>query len=299
VDFLRTLLQKEYDMRRINLCPAIVGGLVIFMLTELISARMGQSTAVLKFDVASVKRTTPSLPSDIRVLAGRFEARSSPLRPLIARAHNIPLWKLVGGPDWLDSERFEIRATFPASTHPSDVNSMLRSLLEQRLRLSVEFERRTLDGDILVVAVGHARSGLHAVNVDCESNMLREGSGKGLFRDNQRIACGRSLVTTTGPGMPREVKYSALTMDDFANALSSAQRPVINRTGLDGQFDIALNYTPNGLGALSSPGISLQSEAPSRNQAIEEQLGLKLEHARVEVDLLKIRSVDLPRPEED
>ncbi|MGH9236923.1 MAG: TIGR03435 family protein [Vicinamibacterales bacterium] len=258
-----------------------------------------QATTAVEFEVASVKRTEPSLPSDIRILPGRFEARSFRLDLLIARAYGVPRWKLIDVPDWTMTERIDIQATMPPSSSAGRAYAMLRTLLERRFRLAVEAETRDVDTDVLVFAdpKGRLGPGMHPVSVDCESNRLREGSGKGLFPENSRMPCRQSRNRVAlGRTDVRSVTYSAVTMDDLADALSGFPRPVLNRTGLRGQFDIALTYLSDS--QLPARDVRDQPAVASRTTALEEQLGLTLRRERNRVEFLRVRSVEPLRPED-
>jgi uncharacterized protein (TIGR03435 family) len=256
-----------------------------------------QPAAAVEFDVVSVKRAGPTPSAGIRFLPGRFEMTSFPLKPLIARAYGVPNWKVVDGPGWINTDRFEIQGTMPQSSTAEQVKAMLRTLLERRFKLSVQAESRLMDTDLLVQADpnGPPGAGLHSVSVDCETNRLREGSAKGLFPEDARPNCGTFQVSTILGAGRRSVKYAAFTMEDFANALSGAARPVLNRTGLDGQFDIALDYVAAQPLSAAPADVASRPAGPSQTEALAEQLGLKLRKERNTVEFLKVRSVEMPQ----
>jgi uncharacterized protein (TIGR03435 family) len=180
---------------------------------------------------------------------------------------------------------------------------MLRVLLERRFRLSIQIEKRPMDVNVLVIADRSARkgTGLHPVAVDCESNRLKEGSGSGIFPPEARLPCNQSQRTFRLGQPGRRAKYSAYTMNDFANALPRYRGlPVVDRTGLTGQFDIELEYVSEGTldatAATSNVASNRTSHGTSLNEALENQLGLRLRHERVQIDVLVVRSVQLPEP---
>jgi len=269
-----------------------------------------QSTAPLTFEVASVKRTAPRLPIEMSVFPGRFHAGAVPLDMVVRRAYGAPAWRILNAPDWFKQERFDIEATFPSGSSAEQVNAMLRALLEKRFRLSIQTETREMDTDLLVLAKPESGPGpaVQPVRVDCDTHRLLDGSGPGLFSPDARVACGNYVSTvmlrSTGiaTGVPRTNKFSAITMEGFANTLAGARgRPVIDGTGLAGQFDIELQYVADSaLSAATGNGAGASDAGPSKLTALEEQLGLKLRGPqRSRIDLLVIRSVELPRPEEN
>ena len=233
---------------------------------------------------------------------------------LIVRAYGVPFWKIKNAPDWVRKEPFSVQATFPPSSTPAQVNAMLRTLLERRFRLSVQMEAREMDTDVLIVAGrdGRLGPGMHPVNVDCETNELREGSAPGLFSSMKlRPRCEAALVTVTftpgdDPTRSRKTgatRWVAITMTNLADTLSaSRERPVLDRTGLPGQFDVELEYASNAapLAALDARAAApAPDSAPPLGVALEQQLGLRLRRERNRVEVMVVRSVERPRSEED
>lgn len=274
----------------------------------------GQDTAPIAFEVASVKPAPgpPWWSAGTTVSPGRFTATEVPLMSLIIRAYGVPRWKIRNAPEWADKERFTVQATFPPSSTPEQMNAMLRTLLEQRFRLSVQRETRDMDTDVLTLANrdGSLRPGMHPVSADCESKQLRDGSAPGLFPPQSRPACGSVQVSgrlgSAGPArmqMSSTLRYAAITMTDLANALSTShERPVLDGTGIAGQFDIELDYAWQPAPAATDDPravASVSDGAPSLAVALEQQLGLRLRRERNRVELMIVRGAERPRPEEN
>ena len=275
---------------------------------------LAQESAPRAFEVASVKQGSPvSWSRGIQMAPGRFTSTDMPLMSLIVRAYGVPYWKVTNAPDWVKTEPFTVQATFPPSSTPAQVNAMLRTLLEQRFRLSVETESREMDTDVLILADSDRElgRGMHPVNVDCETNQLREGSAPGLFSTlKNRPRCRNVVVSARfSPDNPTDIqassklRYAAVTLTDLADALSaSRERPVLDRTDLSGQFDVELDYArqlapPAALDARAVA--SAPDSAPPLAVALEEQLGLKLRRERNRVEIMIVRSVERPRSEEN
>ena len=271
-----------------------------------------QGTIPLAFDAASVKAGAyPSWSLGVKVGPGRFTSTDMSLMSLIVRAYGVPYWKIKNAPDWVKKDPFTVQAVFPASSTPAQINAMLRTLLEQRFRLSVQLETREMDTDVLLVASrdGSLGRSLHPVNVDCETNELREGSAPGLFPKIRPPCKAVQMSVTFPPDNPRNIKtsstqkFAAVTLTDLADVLSaSRERPVLDRTERSGQFDVELDYaSQQELPAAVDPSAIAPAPggAPSLEEALREQLGLRLRRERNPVEVMVIRSVERPRPEEN
>lgn len=127
------------------------------MLTAAV-ATFGQSTPQTPaFDVSSVRPNRSAVNGgSLNRLGGRFTASNFSLRDLIAFAFDIRTGRdyELSGPSWLDTERFDIAATFPAETPRDRVQEMLRTLLNERFHLRTHVETRKLESYALVVAKG-------------------------------------------------------------------------------------------------------------------------------------------------
>src|SRR5262245_44946055 len=211
---------------------------------------LAQDTPPLTFEAASVKPGSQvSWSRGTQVVPGRFTSTDMPLMGLIARAYGVGRWKIKNAPDWVNNEPFTVQAIFPPSSTPAQMNAMLRTLLEQRFRLSIQRETRDMDTDVLILTRpdGRLGPGMHPVDVDCDTNELRDGSAPGLFSQRKmRPPCKAVTMSVSfKPGdlttmqTSSRIQYAGLTMTDLADALSSArERPVLDRTGVSGQFDV-------------------------------------------------------------
>jgi len=274
--------------------------------------------------VASVKRNTTG-GGQIRMMPGTISAVGVPIRLLIRQAYG-PLqdFQLIGGPDWISSDRFDIEARLEggAPSQPAMLG-MLRQLLEERFTLKVHNESREVPIYALVLARGDGRLGseLKPSAPECVALMAAGGRGRGGPGPDGRGGPppdGRGgpgpLGRLQGPG-PLDgpapcgsrgggfgrFRAGGTTMAQFAAALSGqAQRVVIDKTSLTGLYDINLSYTPTPDQLPQGPpppGVELPAidpNGPSLFTAIQEQLGLKLESARGPVDVVVIDSIARP-----
>ena len=234
----------------------------------------------------------------------RFTATNVPLRELIRFAYDVQDVRLLGGPEWINSERFDITAKaeqpFPAwgpSGAPMPLLLMMRALLGDRFGLVTHQETRELSVFALVVARDDRKFGpeITPSKLDCESQAQARRGGPPPSSPDQptcgmRIAPGRMVIGGT-------------PMSQFAAVLSNfVQRIVLDRTQLPGTFDFRLSWTPDRIpqgpappGAPPLPPVD--PNGPSLFAALQEQLGLKLESTRAPLEVLVIDRVERPTPD--
>jgi uncharacterized protein (TIGR03435 family) len=228
------------------------------------------------------------------------------LRQLITFAYQIQSFQLEGGPDWIASDRFDILAK-PEREVPTTgaffggqepLRMMLRTLLADRFTLVMRKETKELPIFELVVARQDGRLGpqLRPAAVDCAARAVAARGGTPPAPPSGPPGPGSCGITMN----PVRVGGGGVTLAMLANLLEGpAQRLVIDRTGLTGNWDLEVNYTPDR--SQLPPGVaawpsSIDWNGPSLFTAIEEQLGLKLRPARGPVEVLVIDSVQQPTP---
>jgi uncharacterized protein (TIGR03435 family) len=218
---------------------------------------IAQQTAA--FEAAAVKPAAPGGHTETRRYpGGRFTATSVTVRALIQRAWDIKDFQITGGPGWIDSELFDVIAKAPPTGAVSgpELDLMIQSLLRERFHL--EIHRETKDMPIYSLLV--AKSGPKLTPTTASMQTWSRGNG--------------SLVGTKVP------------MDMFAGDLLESQlrRVVVDHTGIPGEFDIQLKWTPDNA---EQAGVSLFT-------AIQEQMGLRLESTRGPVEMLVIDRAEKP-----
>jgi uncharacterized protein (TIGR03435 family) len=252
------------------------------------------------FDVVSIKPNTGGgglfrLRSD----PGLLQANNVTLKFLLQVAYHVKDPQISGAPGWADSEHYNIEAkSDDASTdmlrklsreqQEAQARLMLQSMLADRCKLALHHETKELPVYALVVAKNGPK--------------LHESA------DTPDDAAAAPPSTPNGP-QPRhsfrmngsgDLTVLAQSMDMFADLLARlAGRPIINETGLKGNYDFALKWTPDeGRGQLAGgpadtapPG---DASGPSIFTALQEQLGLKLESRKGPVDTIAIDHVERP-----
>lgn len=232
------------------------------------------------FEVASVKPNhSGENPYYVRILpGGSLGALNASLQAIITTAYQIPDFELAGGPAWLTTEKWDIEAKRPGAAPPQHVLDMLRVLLADRFQLKVHTESRQMPIYALVVAKNGPK--LEPSHIECF-----DPTGGTLPTTPNARPCGgfnRGLSQMLG---------ARIAMPGLAKTLSKVVgRTVVDKTGLDGSYDITLNWKPDEL--LQADRDSAASESASLFTAIQEQLGLRLEAQRGPVDILVIDSVN-------
>jgi uncharacterized protein (TIGR03435 family) len=202
---------------------------------------------------------------------GRFVMTNIPLRPLISMAYNLPpglaRGAMIGAPGWTDSERYNIEAKAEGNTPREQMILMLQSMLADRFKLAVHWEAREMPIYALVMAkqgktgpqlVAHAED-----NSTCRDLPAQQPAPlqPGTPPPRMPPPCGGGFLV--GPGH----MSTESTMENLAKSLSWFQqidREVIDKTGLSGTFDIALDYTPvaPGVGAPNGETDAANSPEP-------------------------------------
>ena len=264
------------------------------------------------FEVASIKRNTSGTGNMTIQMApgGRLNFVNVPVRNLIVRAYGVQPFQVIGGPAWLANDRFDVIAKAEGDATPAQSNAMLRALLADRFKLVVRTETRELPVYHLVKARADGQLGpeLKPAAVDCGPG----ARGRGAPPAGGPGGPGRGPVPGPGAGAagcqmmmaPGRVIVGGQPIATLANALANqVGRPVIDKTGLSGAYDLALSFMPDGGGrggpvGAPPPGAPpippVDPDAPSLFTALQEQLGLKLESERGPVDVVVIDSVAQP-----
>lgn len=258
------------------------------------------------FEVVSIKPSQPGAPNRLpRVSPGRVELFNTTLRGLIGAAYSrfpFDTRAVVGGPSWIDSERFDIIATmerppqFDQIGMLGELNGMLRALIEQRFGVKTHNEQR--EGDVYTLTFARSDrktgAGLRQVPDVCAA-ALKELTGAAPPPRRS----GPPPCSFGGP--PGKLIGTGVTMAMFSSVLSNnVGRQVVDRTALTGSFDIELDFDPASAAKAppgAPPGPSpIDDTKPSIFTALQEQLGLKLEPTRGPVDVLVVDSAERPTP---
>jgi uncharacterized protein (TIGR03435 family) len=261
--------------------------------------------ALPEFEAASVKQNTSgAVPRAMGPEpGGRFGATNVPLRDLLALGYAIPplfaTYRIVGGPEWMDSARFDVSATSSRDLPPDQVGLRVRRLLVDRFHVRAHWEMRELPVYVLVVAKSDGTLGPRMRRSDVDCAALRAAARGGPAPAVPPPSAARPPVCT-GRTVPGTITGVALSADTLANSLARfTGRIVQNRTGLTGSLDYQLTWTPNPPVALGpgAPPLDIDPNGPSLFTAVQEQLGLRLDAQRGPVEVLVVEHAEMPAPD--
>jgi len=262
-----------------------------------------------KFEVAAVKQNR-SGSNQVMIgggAGGRYNTSNVPLRLIIRTSYQIQDFQLIGGPDWIGTDRWDIVAKAEGELPPAPpgqvgpMQLMVRSLLADRFKLVVHRETREMPIYALVLAREDKRLGpqMKESTTDCTPGARRGAPPPAPPQPGERPPCGTRLA-------PGNLSSGGTLLSQLATTLSnSVGRTVVDKTGLTARYDFDLKWTPDGMaagGGLGIPGGApgpggpppTDPNGPSLFAAVQEQLGLKLESQRGPVEVLVIDSVERP-----
>jgi uncharacterized protein (TIGR03435 family) len=260
------------------------------------------------FEVASVRRLPAETPGgrNIVVRPGRLTGQALTVRELVAVAHGMLDHQITGGPDWIGDDRYEILATMTADATNAEARGMLRSLLADRFAFVAHTEMQELPAYLLRMQNDAGRPGpqLRQSGAQCAP----------MSRPPEAAAPPAFVPAPPPPGEGREVtaldetpgrcpsvmaRFNGIahwsvretTIQAFAGRLTmELRRAVVDRTGLEGAYDLDLTFTSDAAALVST----ITGAVPVLPTALREQLGLQLESARVPVEVLVIDRVERP-----
>lgn len=248
----------------------------------------------LRFEVASIKPCQDPV-NDLgpHSSPGRLATDCAELLNLIGNAyttfadgrlnHNSEPAPISGGPSWVQSASYEINATAEGSPAvPTMMGPMMQRLFEDRFQLKIH--RQTVEGPVYFLTVTRGGPRLQPFREgSCTpySSLPRPPLLPGTEYCESYISGGRApSVTATG-----------VTLGEFSKTLRVlVDRPVIDKTGINGRFDIHARFSGVGVEVANSDPTS----PPSLFTAIQEQLGLKLESGRGPIETLVIDHIEKP-----
>jgi uncharacterized protein (TIGR03435 family) len=228
-----------------------------------------------QFEVATIR---PAKSDDrgkgFRVTGRRISCENETMNDIISYAYNLHPKQIVGGPEWFGTAKYDIEGVpdVPGTPDSQQMLGMYRKLLADRFQLTFHHEQREMSVYTLTVAKGGPK--LKAADPD-------EGHGSG---------CDRLGVC----------KFRSEPAEHFARWLQLVMdKPVVDKTGLTGQFDFTLTWTPDesqftSMGIHVPPAADNPNAPPGLFTALQEQLGLKLDPAKTTAEVLVIDHVERP-----
>jgi uncharacterized protein (TIGR03435 family) len=236
------------------------------------SSLYGQTAAKQAFEVASIKPADPDAHGSSSHTDRRFVTiKNWTLKRLVQRAFDVQDYQVTGGPNWLDTYRFDINAKvdeaepeLKGKEGQERLKAMFESLLGERFEFQFHRETRQLPIYNLVAA----KSGFKLTAV-------KDTGSSSTNSNNGRLTC-------KGVSMPAFAVFLSSTME----------RPVLDATGVPGVFDFKLEWSTQD-GAAKAPDAN-ELAGPSMFTALQEQLGLKLESAKGLVEIIVVDHAEKP-----
>jgi uncharacterized protein (TIGR03435 family) len=268
--------------KRVLLASVVIVAIAGPMAVGLMNAPLGRAQSpkaaasnLPAFEVASVRRAAPQGeggPGQARSAGlcredpGRISCIGSPLKLVLIRAYDVKSYQVLG-PAWMETEKYDIIATEPAGATKAQTSAMLQRLLVDRFRMSVRRESRELPVYALVV-------------------------GKNGPKLKKSTDPDDHAGFTWGNG---HLRFRVPTLDHLARGLTFWMgRPVIDMTGIEGRFDIALDISTEGLAGVHLTGGPTDGDpptasdpAPSVFTAVQE-FGLRLESRKAPIECIVI-----------
>jgi uncharacterized protein (TIGR03435 family) len=241
------------------------------------SAAFGVPTSPARttFDVAAIKPGQPGGIYTIKPLPGGngYTAQNAPVKLMISLMYKVPMRQIVGGPDWIDTDAFDVEARADGSYSIDDLHIMFQNLLADRFHL--KFHKETREGPVYALRVD--KSGL---------KMKADGTGQAMSIPVVPVG-GGGFKGTQVP-----MKYLSWWL---GQQLQSDGRPVVDETGLSESYDFTLTFAPQLPPNVSRDRLPQElQELPSIFDAVKQQLGLRLEATKGPVDTLVIDHIEKP-----
>lgn len=238
------------------------------------------------FEVASVRRLLPTARQEmVGVIGGpgtadptRIEYRI-PMTFLVMMAYGVT-YRQVSGPDWLNTELYEIVAKIAPGTTKEQCSLMLQSLLAERFKLQIHRELQNLPMYFLTESKNGPKVKIHVDGVS-----PRVVADKTDFDNYPSLASGHLMASAGGHNHLRvEDRDLTWLAEELAAQLGS---PVKDETGLTGKYDLELYWLSESFAAHASPG-----SGPDLSEALQGQLGLKLQEKEGPVETVVIDHVE-------
>jgi uncharacterized protein (TIGR03435 family) len=276
------------------------------------------------FEVASIKPAAPQEAGRVMVRmggdAGRVDYANVSLKDVLARAYNVKRYQ-ISGPSWMDGERYDITAKVPEGVPKEQIPLMLQALLAERFKMTIRKESK--EEPIYGLVVGKGGPKLQKSEDNGNEPMLPpdgpgrggkvafDGPGRGGNMDKANMPKGAMMMSMGGPGGNARMQINKATIAQFADMLSNMlDRPVVDQTGIEGNYDIALDVSMEEMvgmkrmavggpmmGGPGAPGGGDHGPAPDAAPAASifsavQTLGLKLEPKKGPVDRIVVEKAD-------
>jgi uncharacterized protein (TIGR03435 family) len=254
--------------------------------------------APARFEIADAHVSAKIVNAFIRtgpVRGGRYEVKNATMVDLIRIAYGFDADKILGGPSWLEMDRFDVLAKVPADSTSETQKLMLQSLLEDRFKLVVRKDTRPLPTYALTAGKKpQLKEADGAEEGGCRPRTASGAPAEGGIRLMTSNSNGVATTIDLGPGMTIQYICRNMTMAAFAGGMrgmmgaSVGPNRVLDETGLKGSWNFDIKWSMQ----LNGPMMANTSDRISIFEAVDKQLGLKLEARQIPTPVLVVDSVN-------
>jgi uncharacterized protein (TIGR03435 family) len=237
---------------------------LLLAVTATVDAEQGQPV----FDAVSIREVDPGTTTTggLSLGGGNIRAQHLPALTVIAVAHRVDGFRIVNAPEWTRTLYFDIIARANATPTREETFAMMRAMLAERFKLATHTETRPLPGFALVRTGASLGPGLKASRLNCEENGADPRCRQGGFTPGNWHAVGIPMANV------------AMLVSGYVAA------PIVDRTGLDGAFDVDLRWSED---ATPSDDVPVPT-------ALQEQLGLHLQREEIPGEVVVIDHIERP-----
>ena len=253
-----------------------------------------------KFEIADVhiSQNAPWQNQFVRtgpVHDGRYDVRTATMVDLIRLAYGFDNDKIVGGPNWLELDRYDVSAKEPPETKADARKEMMKALLEERFKLKVHKDTQPAPAYVLTVGKKpQLKEAAEGEQAGCRPKVSSGPAPQGGVQLSTMGAEGQRQTFVLGPGMTIHYECRKMSMEEFAAGMRGmmgalqTSNGVVDETGLKGKWDFDLSYSL----AFFGPMMAEQGERITISAALDKQLGLKLEEKPIPTPVLVVDSVE-------
>jgi uncharacterized protein (TIGR03435 family) len=280
---------------RVTAAATLKGSLYIVLAIASAAILRAQVPATPAFDVATIKPPAdPTAFSGSMVQpGGRYIGQNMALRLMIKTAYGVHDSQIIGGPPWMDSDRWDINAKAEgykdSLTFRDQARLMVRPLLADRFKLVLHHEQRELPVYALTLVKANELGPKLRRNDerDCDKPVPPIPAVEGAAEPPFPLPCGSDGFNA------RHLAARAMTLNYLLIDVrrTTIDRVVVDHTGLTGKFDWEVQWVPEDLRVTPAA----RPEGPGIFDAFRDQLGLKLEPTRDKVDVLVIDHAERPQ----
>lgn len=249
-----------------------------------------------KFEIADVHASAKDTNSFMRIAPprnGRYEIHTASMLDLIETAYGFAGDRTLGGPSWLEMDRFDVVAKVPEKTSADALKQMLQSLLADRFQLVIHKDTRPVPTYVLLAGKKPLMKESDGSG-DSGCRVQDAPQGEGIVHLTLMNSNGAMTTMSLAPGGVVQYLCRNMTMAAFADGLRGmvgsglGGNPVLDKTDLDGKWNFDLRWSTQYAGL----AMGSAAEHTSLPEAIEKQLGLKLEQQPVPAPVMVVESVN-------